>query len=109
MSLAVIFGTNLRNCRKAKRLTQADLAEKVALSTEMISKIERGVASPSFGTVEKIAEVLDVSEGFLFGNNLLIESNDDRNQVLLSIQSKLSRLNSKQLLRIDRIILALID
>ncbi len=38
------------------------IAEKVALLADMISKIERGIASPSFLTIEKLSEVLEVPE-----------------------------------------------
>lgn len=58
MSLATTFGSNLRNHRKAKYLTQDQLAEMVELSSEMISKIERGIASPSFATVGKLPRCL---------------------------------------------------
>lgn len=70
MSLAATFGSNLRHHRKAKHLTQDQLAEKVELSSEMISKIERGIAAPSFTTVEKLSEVLEVPEVAFFGVGL---------------------------------------
>lgn len=109
MSLAVIFGINLRNCRKAKRLTQADLAEKVSLSTEMISKIERGVAAPSFINIEKIAAILEIPESDLFSNEIGAFGSNDRLQILLKINSKISRLNDEQLARIEKLIAAFMD
>lgn len=95
MSLTVVFGTNLRNCRKAKRLTQAELAEKVSLSTEMISKIERGVAAPSFANIEKLSEVLNVPEFVLFGGDFKNAENNERTQIISKINSKISRLSSE--------------
>ena len=109
MSLAVIFGTNLRHHRKAKHLTQAELAEKVSLSTEMISKIERGAASPSFTTIEKLSEILEVPEVVFFGVGLIVTTDSERTRVLSKIQTKLSRLNEDELVRADKMLGALID
>src|SRR5690242_9176557 len=109
MSLAVIFGTNLRHHRKAKHLTQAQLAENVGLSTEMISKIERGIASPSFTTIEKLADVLDVPEVVFFGVGLIVTGTGERTRILSRIHTKLSRLNEDKLVRADKILGALTD
>jgi len=67
VSLAATFGSNLRHHRKAKHLTRDQLAEMVELSSEMISKNKRGIAAPSFTTVEKLSEVLEVPEVAFFG------------------------------------------
>jgi transcriptional regulator with XRE-family HTH domain len=107
VSLATIFGTNLRNQRKAKRLTQSDLAEKVELSAEMISKIERGIASPSFSTIERLSEVLQVPEVVFFGVGLIVTTDSERTRILSKIQTKLSRLNEDQLVRADKMLGAL--
>jgi transcriptional regulator with XRE-family HTH domain len=109
VSLAAVFGANVRHYRKAKKLTQADLAEAVRLSPEMISQIERGVAAPSFATIERLAEVLGVPEVVLFGVGLIVTPDTDRTRILTRIQSKLSRLNEDQLARAERMLGALVD
>lgn len=109
VSLAIIFGANLRHYRKAKDLTQADLAEKVELSTEMISKIERGIAAPSFSTIERLSEILGVPEVVFFGVGLIVTNDSERTRILTKIQTKLSRLNEDQLVRADKMLSALID
>lgn len=109
MSLATIFGTNLRHHRKAKHLTQAQLAEKASLSTEMVSKIERGIAAPSFTTIEKLSEILDVPEVVFFGVGLIVTTDSERTRILSKIQTKLSRLNEDGLARADKMLGALID
>jgi len=109
VSLATIFGTNLRHHRKAKHLTQAQLAEKASLSTEMVSKIERGIAAPSFTTIEKLSEILDVPEVVFFGVGLIVTTDSERTRILSKIQTKLSRLNEDQLVRADRLLGALTD
>ena len=109
MSLIEVFGANLRHYRKAKALTQAQLAEKVDLSTEMISKIERGNAAPSFATIEKLSQVLDVSEVVFFGLGLVFTSDSERTRIVTRIQTKLSRLNAEQLIRAERMLGAMLD
>jgi transcriptional regulator with XRE-family HTH domain len=109
VSLATIFGTNLRHHRKAKHLTQAQLAEKASLSTEMVSKIERGIAAPSFTTIEKLSEILDVPEVVFFGVGLIVTTDSERTRILSKIQTKLSRLNEDQLVRADKLLGALTD
>ena len=109
MSLAIIFGTNLRHHRKAKHLTQAELAEKVSLSTEMISKIERGIAAPSFTTIEKLSEILGVPQVVFFGIGLIVTTDSERTRILSRIQTKLSRLNEDKLARADKMLSALVD
>lgn len=109
MSLATIFGTNLRHHRKAKHLTQAQLAEKASLSTEMVSKIERGIAAPSFTTIERLSAILDVPEVVFFGVGLIVTTDSERTRILSKIQTKLSRLNEDQLVRADRLLGALTD
>jgi len=109
VSLAGTFGSNLRNHRKSKHLTQDALAEAVGLSSEMISKIERGIATPSFATVEKLSEVLEVPEAAFFGVGLVVAANTARTKQLLKIQTQLSRMNDDQLARASKMLSALVD
>lgn len=54
------IGAKITEIRLSKGLTQAQLAEKINVSVETISRMERGVAFPSLKTVEKIAEAHNV-------------------------------------------------
>jgi transcriptional regulator with XRE-family HTH domain len=60
-------------------------------------KIERGIAAPSFTTIEKLLEILDVPEVVLFGVPLIITTGGESTDILSKIQTKLSRLNEDQL------------
>lgn len=51
----------LREIRKAKGLTQKELAEIVGVDTSSISKYEKGVAEPSYVVLKKLANALGVS------------------------------------------------
>lgn len=109
MALTETFGANLRHQRKAKKLTQADLAERVGVSAEMISKIERGIAAPSFNTVEKLASELGVPEVVFFGLGLVAVPDSERGRMLQKIHTILSRMNGDQLVRAHKMLSALID
>ena len=54
-----IFGPHLRRLRVARGLTQAQLAERADTNTMFISKIERGVTTPTIGTLVRLARALD--------------------------------------------------
>jgi DNA-binding XRE family transcriptional regulator len=49
----------LTELREKHQLTQVELAEKTGLPQAQISRIERGVVSPTSATLAKIAEALD--------------------------------------------------
>ncbi len=55
------LGEKLRQARLGKKMTLKDLAPKCALSISYISQIERGEASPSLSTLNRLAKVLDVT------------------------------------------------
>lgn len=64
--LRVLFGKKLRTLRRANDMTQENLAEKIGVSVEFISNVERGINAPSFETLEKMANVFKVKYKDLF-------------------------------------------
>ena len=58
-------GDNIRRHRKAKGLTQAQLADAVGLTEGAIRHYESGIRAVKPGLLEKIAKVLEVSVGAL--------------------------------------------
>ncbi|HEV7572478.1 MAG TPA: helix-turn-helix transcriptional regulator [Thermoanaerobaculia bacterium] len=54
-----IFGPHLRSLRIARGLTQAELAERADTNTMFISKLERGVTTPTIGTLVRLARALE--------------------------------------------------
>ena len=55
------LGDNIKKHRKAKKLTQGELGEKVGVSAMMISFIENGEKIPSLATAKRISQTLEVS------------------------------------------------
>jgi transcriptional regulator with XRE-family HTH domain len=60
------LGQRIATLRKARKLTQEQLAETVGCSVEFISLVERGVNAPSVAGLEKFAKILKVEVKELF-------------------------------------------
>jgi transcriptional regulator with XRE-family HTH domain len=58
------LGVNLSKMRETRRLTQDQLAERAYVSKKSISNWERGVSTPGWGNIERLASVLkcDISD-----------------------------------------------
>ena len=61
------IGSKITELRKNKGLSQAQLAEAVNASRDIIGKYERNDNSPSIEMALKIAKVFDVSVDYLLG------------------------------------------
>lgn len=66
-------GSRIKSLRLAKDISMAELAALAGVSKSLISQLERGDIYPSLITLEKIAEVLDVSLSQFFQ----VESSED--------------------------------
>lgn len=62
------LGQRIASLRKARKLTQEQLAEAIGCSVEFISLVERGVNAPAVAGLEKFAKILktEVKELFNF-------------------------------------------
>ena len=61
------LGLRVRDARKAKHLTQEQLAEKVGISSSFMGHIERGTRIASIDTLVSVCNVLSVSPCLLLG------------------------------------------
>ena len=64
--LKVIVANNIATYRKAKGLTQAELAEKLNYSDKSISKWERGEGFPDIFTLKELADFFGIKVGDFF-------------------------------------------
>ncbi|MFH1637556.1 MAG: helix-turn-helix transcriptional regulator, partial [Candidatus Woesearchaeota archaeon] len=73
--LQKLLGARVYELRRRVNLTQAQFAERVGVSNDTISRIERGIRSPSFDVLERIAKALDIEvlELFNFSNRKFLE------------------------------------
>ena len=63
------FGKRLTECRKAKNLSQKELAKIFNTSHTTIGKYERDEMVPSIEAAKKLAQILDTTVGYLLGEN----------------------------------------
>jgi Predicted transcription factor, homolog of eukaryotic MBF1 len=59
----------IKKLRQEKRFKQESLAEKIGVSRLMLGKYERGEATPSAETLQKLAQVLEVSIDYLLSGD----------------------------------------
>jgi transcriptional regulator with XRE-family HTH domain len=64
--LSRLLGLRIKELRKHKKLTQAQLAESIDMETTNLCKLENGCQLPKEENIEKIAKVLDVEIKDLF-------------------------------------------
>jgi transcriptional regulator with XRE-family HTH domain len=66
-ALAQSIGNAAREARRALQWTQEDAAERIGVSVEFYSRIERGAALPSLMTFVRMANVLNMSSDVMIG------------------------------------------
>ncbi len=86
--LAVRLPRNISKQRQALGLTQAQLAERLGVDTETLSRFERGKHLPSLLTLERLAGVLFMTVGELLSEEPIVADDD-----AIAISSWLSRLS----------------
>ncbi len=64
--LDIAIGSQIREFRNQLKMTVSDIAKQAGLSQGMLSKIERGVTTPSLGTLYSLAQALNVPVTSLF-------------------------------------------
>lgn len=92
------IGKFISKCRHEKGLTQSDLAEKLGISKNAVSKWERGLCLMDMSLLKPLSEILDVSiNDILAGekiNNKDIEKKSEENIIKLTELVKLKTMRS---------------
>lgn len=71
-----MFNKRLREMRKKKKFTQQNMADLLQFSLNSYQKYEQAERCPSFDTLVKIADILDVSLDYLFCRDSFIKSRE---------------------------------
>ena len=103
-----MFSENLKAMRKAKGYTQEELAIKLNVTRQTISKWEKGLSVPDVDFLFKIADVLETNVGTLLGGAIMDEVNKDTvAEQLAKITEQLAIKNrrSKRICKIVAIVL----
>ena len=91
-----MFSENLKAMRKAKGYTQEELAIKLNVTRQTISKWEKGLSVPDVDFLFKIADVLETNVGTLLGGAIMDEVNKDTvAEQLAKISEQLAIKNSR--------------
>jgi len=106
-----MFHENLKTMRKAKGYTQEELAIKLNVVRQIVSKWEKGLSVPDADVLCKIADVLDTDVSTLLGEEIIAET--DKNAVaqqLAKINEQLAMKNqrSKTIWKVIVVILCII-
>lgn len=106
-----MFHENLKTMRKAKGYTQEELAIKLNVVRQTVSKWEKGLSVPDADALCKIADVLDTDVSTLLGEEIIEET--DKNAVaqqLAKINEQLAMKNqrSKTVWKVIVVILCII-
>lgn len=86
-----MFAENLRILRKQKGLSQEELAERLHVVRQTVSKWEKGLSVPDADLLIRIAEVLETSVSTLLGDR--VEDSGDNNDKRI-VAHKLEQLNA---------------
>ena len=103
-----MFSENLKAMRKAKGYTQEELAIKMNVTRQTISKWEKGLSVPDVDFLFKIADVLETNVGTLLGGAIMDEVNKDtvaEQLAKISEQLAIKNRRSKRIWKIVGIVL----
>jgi len=107
--LKTTFGVYVRQARKARGLTQAQLAERCDLSLDMVGRMERGEIAPSFGTIERLSDALETPASTLFGGQPIVQSDSpERERAFTRILGRLGSLSTTDLEWVDRVLVQML-
>ncbi|MCC5890759.1 MAG: helix-turn-helix transcriptional regulator [Alkalibacterium sp.] len=85
-----MFNEKLKTLRKEHALSQEELAEKLAVSRQTISKYELGDATPDLKKLSELAKFFDVSYNYLLGDAAVNEEKQSLGSVTNKITIKSS-------------------
>ena len=88
-----MFNENLKTMRKAKGYTQEELAIKLNVVRQTVSKWEKGLSVPDADVLSKIADVLDTKVSILLGGTITDETDKD------SIAEQLAKISEQMAIR----------
>ncbi len=95
------FGRHIQKLRKARGLSQEQLAELVGIEYQSISRIETGLYFTTFDKLQKIASALDLSMKDLFD---FPESEPSKEELIGAITKNINSFDREDLENINKMI-----
>lgn len=103
MKYLKLLSSNIRSLRLKYNLTQEEFAEKVGLTTNGVSNIERNRYQPTAETVDKICKAFDITP-----QELLITNSEVNQDVINNIVTLLNQAKPRTLKKIYEIVTILV-
>lgn len=98
MDLSKIGGF-VAECRKNKKLTQEQLAEKLCITDRAVSKWERGLSLPDASIMLELCNILDINVNELLnGEKIDMKDYKEKNESLLLELAKQEEIKNKKLM-----------
>ena len=88
-----MLGDNIKALRKQKGISQEELASRIHVVRQTISKWEKNLSVPDAAMIQKIAEELDITVNELLGGE--IKQDEDRDKIV----EQLVRINEQLVIR----------
>lgn len=93
------IGKFIANCRKEKKITQEQLAEKLYITDRAVSKWERGLSLPDADKMLDLCNILDISVNeLLIGEKINMKDYEKKTNELLVELAKQEELKNKRLI-----------
>lgn len=91
-----MLSENIKHFRKAKGISQEEMAVKLNVVRQTVSKWENGLSVPDADILIHIAELLDVSVSQLLGVEMESKSTEDLSEELAKLNEQLAQKNQKE-------------
>ena len=88
-----MFGENLKTLRKNKGITQEELAARLHIVRQMISKWEKGQSVPDAEMLARLAEIFEVPVSQLLGSQIEPDAQPD------AVAEQLARINEQLVIK----------
>lgn len=97
-SLVKLIGSNIKEIRKLKKLTQEELAEKCGLQTSYVAGVERGDRNITIQSLEKIIEGLEETPSSIVNFDTLNFNNKyfEKKELIMILQNLLEDRNEAE-------------
>lgn len=91
-----MINENIKHFRKVKGMSQEEMAVKLNVVRQTVSKWENGLSVPDADVVIRMAELLEVSVSQLLGVEVASKSNEDLSEELAKLNEQLAKKNQRE-------------
>lgn len=91
-----MINENIKHFRKAKRMSQEEMAVRLNVVRQTVSKWENGLSVPDADIVIHMAELFEVSVSQLLGVDVANKSNEDISEELAKLNEQLTKKNLRE-------------